>query len=278
MQTSNGTVDLSVGSADAGDTTVYTVHFRGPITDHGWSYNGTLTATGSTSRWTGSLDNLPFMSISSADGSISGTCAAASNAAEDESLVTSPSTALDMDFGCVLSRNGGTPWAITLHSVLTQGISGGPTWTGNYVEDDTATPQVNAPGSLTYGEVQMGDGSSDGYPEYGPLRFSGQIDIGGTLYRGDLVSGISDPIASSDVPPLAVSGSSNGLDVSGTCSGVHDESLAQADVDSYEFSCSLAVGAAGPVTVSLRSVFVTSTGACAFRDCWGDSEGYFVSG
>lgn len=275
-QANKGTVDLSVGTADAGETSVYTVHFRGPISDHGWSHTGTLTAVGSTWSWAGSMSNIPILSVSSDDGTVSGTCGTVSQAASVDEALIGDGPALDLDFGCVLSRSGSTPWEITLQSAVTQLTAGAP-WTGSYVEGDTATTQVNTR-SLTYGEVQLGDSSGEGYPQYGPLRFSGQIDIGGNLYRGDLVSGVSDPVASNDIPPLAVSGSSNGVTVSGTCAGTYDETSAQADVSSYEFSCTLAAGNAAPVTVSLNAVFTTGTGACSYRDCWGDSEGYFTSG
>jgi hypothetical protein len=278
VQTSKGTVNLTIGSTDSGDTTVYTVQFTGPITDHGWSHTGTLTAIGSTWRWTASMANLPFLSVSTGDGKISGTCAGASQAASVDETVAGDGPLLDVDFGCVLSRLGGTPWEITLHTLIKQGLAGGSTWTGTYVEDDVASPGADPSGSATFGQVQLGTYTSEGTPQYGPLRFSGQIDIGGTLYRGDLVSGVSDYVRSIDIPPLAVSGSSNGLDVSGTCSGLYDETVAQADVQSYEFTCSLAVGQAAPVTVSLKSVFDRGVGACAFRDCWGDSEGYYVGG
>lgn len=277
VQTSKGTVDLTVGSADNGTTSVYTVHFRGPITDHGWTHTGTLTAIGYSWPWTASMANMPILDASTGDGKVTGTCAGISQAAAVDETVSGDGPVLDVTFGCVLSRNGSTPWEVSLQSVISQAQSVGP-WTGIYVEDDTATPQVNQ-GSLTYGDVQFGYESADGAQRLGPLRFSGQIDIGGALYRGDLASGLSDWVTSDDLPPVAVSGSSNGMTVSGTCSGIYDETSAQAGLPSYEFDCSLAVGPAAPVAVSLKSVFDGGTGgACSYRDCWGDEAGYFTAG
>lgn len=272
-QGSQGSVDLTVTSDADGVSSDYTVNFRGRITDHGWAHSGTLTGTGSTWLWTASMDSTPILSMSSEDGTVSGKCVGSSETADD---VTSG--ALPMTFGCVLSHAGGTPWQITLQSVLTQDTSAAATWTGSYLENDVATPQASLDGALSYGDVQIGNASSFGELQYGPLRFSGQIDIGGVLYTGDLVSGMSGYVASNDVPPLAVSGSSNGMDVTGTCSGAYDGTLGQAGVASYEFTCSLAVGTAAPVTVPLKTVLLTGTGGCSYRDCWGDSAGYFVAG
>lgn len=269
-QLSKGMVDLSRVTGDDGESSVYTVHFRGPISDHGWAYNGQLTAVGATWSWTASLSSTPILSVTPDDGTVTGTCAGASDTAD---LVTT--SAFDMTFGCVLSRSGSTPWQITLRAALSQDATDPALWTGDYVESET-TSQVNVPGDLTYGEAQLGNRSSVGYPSYGPLRLSGQISIGGTLYRGDLVSGTSDFIASNDIPPLSISGSGNGVTVSGTCSGTYDETLAQAGLSSYDFSCSLAVGGAPPAAVSFKTVFTSGTGTCSYRDCWGDSAGYFT--
>ena len=271
-QFSQGSVQLTVGSADAGESSVYTVTFDGPISDHGWTHTGTLTAVGSTWSWTASMTTTPILSVSSDDGTVTGTCAGSSN-----SVDVLPTAALDMTFGCVLSRSNSTPWQVTLRSTLQQDVNGAPTWSGDYAESDVATPSVNVDGALSYGDVQFGDVTGDGVLQYGPLRLSGQITIGGTQYRGDLVSGVSDPVTDGTVPPLAVSGSANGVDVSGTCTGAYDDVLAQAGVSSYEFTCTLAVGSAAPVQVPLKTVFVGGTGACSYRDCWGDSWGYFTA-
>ena len=274
VSASKGTVDLTTSTADDGESRVYTVHFRGPVTDHGWSYSGTLTGTGSTFAWSASMDSTPVLSVTSDDGTVAGRCVGGSGTADE---VTA--SALHMKFGCVLSRNGSTPWQIALDSVLTQDTNAGSTWTGSYLEKDTGLPRVTAGQSVSQGEVQLGDETGDGYLTYGPLRLSGQIDIGGILYSGDLVSGTSEPVQSSDIPPLAMSGSSNGMTVTGTCSGTYDSQVVgQTGVaSSYELDCSLAVGSAAPAAVTLKTVFVTGTGGCSYRDCWGDSSGYYMA-
>jgi hypothetical protein len=273
VQVSQGAVDLTRSSGDNGESTVYTVNFHGWVTDHGWSHTGTLTGVGSTWAWAAGMGSTPILSMSSDDNTISGRCAGSSDTIDEVAT-----GALHMDFGCVLSRNGGTPWQITLESALIQDLNDAAIWTGRYDENDVATPQANLRGTLSYGGVQLGDASGLGYFQWGPLRFSGQINIGGTLYRGDLVSGMSDPTASNDVPPLAVSGSSNGLDVTGTCSGAFDQTVGQVADGFYEFTCNLAVGSAAPATVSLKTALVSGTGACSYRDCWGDHAGHFTAG
>jgi len=289
-QASKGSVDLTISTGCCWSD--YTVHFRGPISDHGWSYSGTLTGVGTTSVWTATMDETPILSMTSDDGTVSGNCAGntvgtdeVAQAADIANVTEAPAVteiggevstaAIEMDFGCVLSRNGGTPWQISLHSTITQDTSAGATWTGSYAETDVATPQVNVKGALTYGDVQLGWFSPSGALQYGPLRFSGQIAIGATLYRGDLVSDLNNPVTALPggyVPPLAVSGSSNGVNVSGTCNAVYNAAAL------YDLVCTLAVDSAAPVTVSLQPTYVTSIRGQSYRDGWGDDAGYFVSG
>src|SRR5436309_1569595 len=65
-QASKGAVAVTVSSDSY--TSNYTVHFRGPITDHGWSYSGTLTGVGSTWAYAASMNNTPILSMTSDDG------------------------------------------------------------------------------------------------------------------------------------------------------------------------------------------------------------------
>lgn len=257
-------VDSSTGNANT------SVTFAGDISGHGWRYTGTLTGSGETWAYDGWIGVIPTLSMTSADGSISGRCGAGSETAGEI-----PSVLVDLTFGCVLARNGGIPWEVHLVSEVKQRSVGDP-WSGHYVQAEPAASQVELPGGQTYGEVQLGDQSSPGVFEDGPLRFSGQIQIGPQLYRGDLVSNISGPITEGGVPPLTVTGSSNGLEVTGTCSGDLSYPLDEV-VSAYDFTCSLSIGSDAPVVVSLVAVFTNSAGGCSFRDCWGDQAGYFTT-
>ena len=257
-------VDPSTGNANT------SVTFVGDLSGHGWRYAGTLTGSGQTFGYDGWIGVIPTLSMTSADGSISGRCGASSETAGDV-----PSVLVDLTFGCVLARNGGIPWEVHLVSEVKQRSVADP-WSGHYVQAEPAVSQVGLAAGQTYGEVQLGNQSYPGVFEYGPLRLSGQIQIGAQLFRGDLVSDISGPITEGGVPPLTVTGSSDGLKVTGTCGG--DVSYPLDEVASaYDFTCSLSIGSDAPVAVRLVAVFTNSTGGCSFRDCWGDQAGYFTT-
>ena len=270
-----GTVGLTLTTDSATLTRNAAVTFRGQVVGHGWTYVGTLAGTGKTWSYNSSLANLPILSMTSGDGTVAGTCVGSSETADQTT-----NAVIDMSFGCVLSRNGGTPWEVVLDSALQQLNASGyddGTWSGTYGQATAPTPLVNAGHTPTYGQIQLGDAESGGAIQYGPLRFSGQIAIGASLFRGDLVSGTSAWVQSSDIPPVAVSGSSDGQTVSGTCSGTPDDVLGQGSSGDL-FTCSLSVGSAAPVTVLLNSVYTGRFGGCSYRDCWGDSAGLFTAG
>lgn len=270
---SAGTVTLVRGVDPATTDANFTVNFQGRISDHGWSYVGTLSGTGTTWGYSGGVTQPPYLSMTSADGSVSGWCAGDS---ETGGLVAAGT--LDIEFRCVLSRDGGTPWETALDATTQQVASATSqsSWSGRYVGASVTAPEVAADGSpsSTYGEVQLGSQENGDAIAYGPLRFSGQIAIGSTLYRGDLVSATSAFVASSVIPPLPVSGTSNGVTVTGTCTGTPNETASNV-APTYSFTCSLAAGTAPAVTVTLIGVFPVSANACSFRDCWSDEAGWF---
>lgn len=275
-----GTVTLTRSLNLTTQNADFALTFQGRVTDHGWSYVGTLTGTGSTWGYGGEVSQPPYLAMTSGDGSVSGWCSGGSETGvlgADTLNMATP----DMEFQCVLARNGGTPWAIKLDAVAQQPAAiYQDTWSGRYVEADVTTQEAGADGNPTYGQVQLGSQTSDGAGiSYGPLRFSGQIALGSFIYQGDLVSGTSAYVQSSDIPPLSVSGTSRGVTVTGTCTGSPDPTISNVtpSYDFYDFSCSLAAGTAPTVTVALRGVFDTSAGACSFRDCWGDEEGWFTA-
>jgi hypothetical protein len=108
------------------------------------------------------------------------------------------------------------------------------------------------------------------------LRLSGQIMIGSTRYRGDLVSDTGPYGFGVSIPDMTVSGSANGLTLSGDCSGVVDSVLSQVKW-TLDFTCQLSVNTATPVTVQLQTTYTGGGGRCNGRQCWSDYAGYFTN-
>ncbi|MDQ1696091.1 MAG: hypothetical protein QOJ03_1444, partial [Frankiaceae bacterium] len=236
IQVSRGDVTITRTSVSDAQEVDYTVSFVGPLKVHGWSHTGALTGTSSAVIWETFTDNIPNFDVATADRVVTGQCAGGPDNPVDDTTTVDLSDARDLlnrhgySFDCVLSHDGGTPWQVIIKAQTQQSeLSPDSTrFSGTYSVTDAETSVVGLDENVTYGDAQLTEYTDDGGGvQWGPLRLSGQIMIGTTRYRGDLVTDTGPYVFGGSIPDMTVSGSANGLTVSGDCSGVIDGVLSQ---------------------------------------------------
>ena len=279
-QVSNGTVTI-VRTIVSDQQYDYSVAFDGPLNVHGWSHTGRLAGTSQAFLWEVFDQTIPNFDVSTDDGRVTGQCGGGmGNTVDDTTGLGLGVTPNSYGFDCVLSLDGGTPWQINIDTSTQE--TDGPstvTFSGTYNVVDTETASlVGLDEDVTYGDAQLTEYTDDGGGvQWGPLRLSGQLMIGSTRYEGDLVSDIGPYVYSSPMPPMNMSGSANGMTVSGSCANTPNGPVSSVigQVEwTFDFNCQLAVNGGAPNTVHVRTVFNGGGGRCSGRQCWSDYKGY----
>lgn len=301
VNVNEGTVTI-VRVADDDINFDYTVTFEGSIADHGWTFSGTM---GGSSHQTDRLGVFPWFvpifTVTSSDGSLSGTCGGHQGDELEpvsEQLVDGvPATPILQErFDCELSRNGSTPWWIRIDSTLPNSSTVGnqTTFSGLYRALDVEPSLVEGDKTGTHGSYQLVQPSYFNVDTqmFGPLRLFGQIVIGSQIYRGELVTTEVLPDDTSDccvnMPPLNIEGTGEGGYVTGTCAGVPDIGTNKWTgvveyIPGWTFTCHLALNSAAPVEVTLRALETDSDSRGEMKDYYEgdgftDTAGTFTAG
>lgn len=304
VRVSSGSVSI-VQTVDAAGNANYAVTFTGTVGGHGWTYSGTLSGLSQQPFSEYSPNGpwvIPNFPVSSSNGRITGFCGARpGDSLDGVNLIAASSPVAPGSVGpvpqevfdCVLSRDGGTPWAITLDTLLANSSTdaGATTASGSFRGVEAASSLVAVP-STTFGDVQLtthyiccGTGSL----VFESLVFSGQIDLGSTVYHGDLVS---TGTATEGTPgawtmnPITMSGTGPHEQVTGECSGTLNQSATglvvstATDASPDDFTCNLSLNGAAPVTVTLHAYLLGGESRVApnpdFDSGWSDDSGTFT--
>lgn len=282
VQVSRGSVSIVATKVTAQQTN-FQVSFTGPLAVHGWTHNGTLRGTSTAYNWEVFDRTIPRFPVATGDGVVKGGCGGTPDDPVDSNTGVAASEVTDVHgyaFGCVLGHNGGPRWHVDIGTTLKEQVVGATTTrlTGTYRVVDARSSLVGIQQDVTYGDFQLTTYTDDGGGvQWGPLLFSGQLVIGSTRYVGDLASDVGPYVYSLPMPEMTVAGSSNGLHVTGQCTGAFDATLSQVTT-TYDFTCRLQVNAGPVVTVPLRGLVTHGSGRCLSRQCWRDEMGYFIAG
>lgn len=258
----------------------YSVAFDGPLNVHGWSHTGRLSGTSGAYLWEAFDQTIPNFDVSTDDGRVTGQCGGAlRNTLDDATTLGTGLTPSHYEFDCVLSQDGGTPWQITIRTDTQESDTPSTvTFAGTYKVVDTASSYVGIDEDVTYGDAQLTEYTDDGGGvQWGPLRFSGQLMIGSTRYEGDLVSDVGPYVYAMPMPPMNMTGSANGLTVSGSCANTPDGPVTTVIGHAewaFDFNCQLSINGGSPNTVLWRTTFTGGGGRCSGRQCWSDYKGY----
>jgi hypothetical protein len=269
----------------------YDITLTGSFAVHDWTYSGRLRGESQSATFNASLGEIEPFTLDSDDGTVHGDCGGSRT--EDEVTAVNPTAtnAGDFTFDCVFTRNGGTPWQIVLRAQTV--LSGASTsnlivtesYTGVFDASEVDSAFTDDGTQQTYGDVQFAE-SWDRYDgdRCGPLRLSGRLQIGSVAYTGDLVSEVTDFFFAASCPPLTITGSSNGVDVTGTCQPVPEaRDVVESNTglftrEVWDISCHLATNGGEQVAVPLRATFTSMANrGNGWTYGWSDLSGYYTA-